>query len=254
MRFRTNVGAVRLVRQKSGSESLTRLNVRRGKRAFTLIEILTVLLICSVLAALLVAGLKDARMKAGDAKCASNLRQIGAAFHMYGADHNNEVPYSIDWSSNEAAGTWFGYNGAYYSRTWKDLIGEYLPGENVHYGIKSYRSTVWGCPSWSGPDKRSPPFNQYCINARIQPSDGRQFRFSQINSPGNTVLVAEAAETPIPYFNRISPLDDSSEPKLAERHGGGGNFLFFDGSVRVISAKDEIFKPSSWNVKPWVLE
>ena len=58
---------------------------RRG--GFSLLELLVVLSIMAVLAALLLPAINSARRYAQGIHCASNLRQIGQAIHAYRADH-----------------------------------------------------------------------------------------------------------------------------------------------------------------------
>ena len=57
-----------------------------NKRSFTLIELLVVIAIIAVLAAMLLPALSSARNSARTAHCASNLKQLGIAAHMYTSD------------------------------------------------------------------------------------------------------------------------------------------------------------------------
>jgi prepilin-type N-terminal cleavage/methylation domain-containing protein/prepilin-type processing-associated H-X9-DG protein len=85
--------------------------VGRRNAAFTLVELLTVIAIVGVLAAISAAGVDKVRGKARQAGCISNLRQIGAAWHLYLADNNGAFPafntYQMYYWGG-ADGTWKG--------------------------------------------------------------------------------------------------------------------------------------------------
>ena len=72
--------------------------IRDSKRlgAFTLVEILVVLAIVSLLAAIALPAFTKVQARARQATCQSNLRQIGMAFSMYHQDYDGRYPYAVD--------------------------------------------------------------------------------------------------------------------------------------------------------------
>jgi prepilin-type N-terminal cleavage/methylation domain-containing protein/prepilin-type processing-associated H-X9-DG protein len=66
--------------------------IRQRARGFTLIELLVVIAIIAILAAILFPVFAQAREKARQTTCLSNLRQVGLALQMYAQDYDEILP------------------------------------------------------------------------------------------------------------------------------------------------------------------
>jgi prepilin-type N-terminal cleavage/methylation domain-containing protein/prepilin-type processing-associated H-X9-DG protein len=75
------------------SFGLRPVSSRRTRSAFTLIELLVVIAIIAILAAILFPVFAQARAKARETTCASNMRQIGIASFMYANDYDETMPW-----------------------------------------------------------------------------------------------------------------------------------------------------------------
>ena len=74
-------------------------------RAFTLIELLTVIAIIGILAAILIPVVGKVRENARKGQCGSNLRQIALAMVMYANENKGRFPAAADQRASSSGGT-----------------------------------------------------------------------------------------------------------------------------------------------------
>jgi len=79
-----------------GQIASSRTSRNDGKRGFTLIELLVVVAIIAVLVALLLPALQQARGKAKQITCQSQLSQLSQVVHQYGDDNKDRPPPVIE--------------------------------------------------------------------------------------------------------------------------------------------------------------
>lgn len=97
--------------------------------AFTLVELLTVMVIFGILAALLLPVLSRSQLRAKRIVCENNLEQIGLAFHAFSNDHAGKFPMAVSTNENgslEYVQSGFGAGLVFYTayRHFQALSGE----------------------------------------------------------------------------------------------------------------------------------
>ncbi len=85
------------MRRKKGSSS--------SERAFTRLELVVGLLTLGLLAAIALPGLALSRVRSEQVNCASNLRQVGHAAHVWANDHGDRTPWVTPESEGGTRGT-----------------------------------------------------------------------------------------------------------------------------------------------------
>jgi len=78
-------------------ESVRARGASRGRRAFTLVELLVVIAIIGILIGLLLPAIQEARKVARRASCRNNLRNLGVALHNYHSA-KTKFPSSSTWN------------------------------------------------------------------------------------------------------------------------------------------------------------
>ena len=126
----------------------------KSKRAFTLVEMLVVIAIIAILAALLLPVLSAAKEKGYRTRCVNNFKQLAIGIQLYADDHGDQLPGPV-WQ-----GFWEEYDNAdskrlsFYIATYMGLPAPQItPQDNV----------LARCPSaarhWTPPDPDTEPMS-----------------------------------------------------------------------------------------------
>jgi prepilin-type N-terminal cleavage/methylation domain-containing protein/prepilin-type processing-associated H-X9-DG protein len=100
----------------------------QSKRGFTLIELLVVIAIIAILAAILFPVFAQAREKARQTSCISNMKQLALAENMYLQDYDEKYHRIRNWNFPAQGFNWA--HGA------EDALGPYIKNDGI-----------WACPS-----------------------------------------------------------------------------------------------------------
>src|ERR1051325_4449549 len=217
-----------------------------SNQGFTLIEMLTVVTVISVLAALLLPAFAGAKEKAQSATCMNNLRQIGYATYLYAEDNNEYLPFNDMTIPNVSPGS------TYASKLIPYLAGDWQKFWDSYLDQRDFKTFT--CPSWKQGEGNAPvyesprsPNRDYASNYRLCTYNPdwnltpvkTNFLLNESDNAWVNWLIADGG------YRRL--INDFNGPILygawdipgywswnqfQARHSGGANVLFRDGGVR----------------------
>ena len=217
------------------------------KGAFTLVEILVVLAIVALLAAMLIPVFLRVRDSARTTTCASNLRQIGVAITLYAVDNNQRLPLI----AHRDGLTWVDVVCPYVKSTGVFVCpsaehGEYVPGGSPQlplimgtagpdYGNNGSYDMV---TPWIEAQTTSTQTGS-TSNYTVLPNS---LSLNRYRLPSSTILLLDGSDTTLFFHNNYAAVNPGIDPihtvvdlrdgGVLPLHKDGLNLLYVDGHVK----------------------
>jgi prepilin-type N-terminal cleavage/methylation domain-containing protein/prepilin-type processing-associated H-X9-DG protein len=217
--------------------------------AFTLIELLTVIAIIGILAAILIPVVNNVRNSVKNSQCKSNLRQWSQAVLLYANDHKGA--YALRATAND------GVTNAYWTAI-STNVNSMLYGP--YFEQASNIANTRTCPLYETPAGtnliRCYSMNRPYIDSKNTPAPTNAISMRAIANPARMLLFVETdpsvdgGTTANPWFigkadllAKVTPLFTDS---TKQRHGFSANATFADGHITTITLADTQANGDQW--------
>jgi prepilin-type N-terminal cleavage/methylation domain-containing protein/prepilin-type processing-associated H-X9-DG protein len=190
--------------------------IRAKEIAFTLVELLVVVAIIAILAALFMPALAKAKERARVIQCNNSLQQIGLAFEMYAGDHNGRIMQR-----------YYGINSQGIEVGYDEMLIPYT----LRAGTFTNSAKLFTCPKQKETDYPHQPgygMNWYYDNVVL----------TAVPSSSGTILATETAGSNDTGSHRADRNSESPGELDDQRHTQRANYLFFDEHVELLKWED----------------
>lgn len=214
-------------------------STRSARRGFTAVEILIVIGIIILLAAIFLPVFAAVKRKGQATSCMSNMKQLGLAFQNYSQDYGRRYPFAGEFLN------WTPGNGHWVSGDTSPIadLSTFEPtgtsADVVDGALFNYTKSegVYVCPANKDAQVKKLTYSMNCALSGL--NDVR------IRQPGEVVLLVDEDKANDGYFFAVddtaarstipsggSGTATNSTDALTKIHNGGGNLLFCDAHVK----------------------